>query len=60
MSKTIEEINSKIRSGKVVVVNAEEVIDIVRHRGLSQAASEIDVVTTGTFAPMCSSGIYFN
>ncbi|MDD5605139.1 MAG: homocysteine biosynthesis protein [Dehalococcoidales bacterium] len=60
MSKTIEEINSKIKSGKAVVVNAEEIIDIVRQQGISQAANEIDVVTTGTFAPMCSSGIYFN
>jgi uncharacterized protein (DUF39 family) len=60
MSKTIEEINSKIKSGKAVVVNAEEIIDLVRQKGISRAASEVDVVTTGTFAPMCSSGIYFN
>lgn len=60
MSKTIEEINSKIKSGKAVVVNADEIIDLVRQKGISRAASEVDVVTTGTFAPMCSSGIYFN
>ncbi len=60
MPKTIEEINAKIKSGQAVVVNAEEVIDIVRQKGLGPAANEIDVVTTGTFAPMCSSGIYFN
>jgi uncharacterized protein (DUF39 family) len=60
MPKTIEEINSRIKNGQAVVVNAEEVIDIVRQKGIGRAASEIDVVTTGTFAPMCSSGIYFN
>ena len=60
MSKTIAEINEKIRSGKVVVVTAEEVIDIARKKGTSKAAAEIDVVTTGTFSPMCSSGVFLN
>lgn len=60
MPKTIEEINAKIKAGKAVIVNAEEVIGIVREKGIHRAAVEIDVVTTGTFAPMCSSGIYFN
>jgi uncharacterized protein (DUF39 family) len=44
----------------VVVVTAEEVIDLVDKKGLSQAAREVDVVTTGTFGPMCSSGAYIN
>lgn len=60
MAKTIAEINEKIRSGQAVVVNAEEVIEIVRTKGISRAASEIDVVTTGTFGPMCSSGAFLN
>ncbi|MFH1655702.1 MAG: homocysteine biosynthesis protein [Candidatus Omnitrophota bacterium] len=60
MPKTIQEINEKIKKGKVVVVTAEEIIDIVDKKGLSQAAAEVDVVTTGTFGPMCSSGAYFN
>lgn len=60
MAKTIEEINERIRQGKAVVVNAEEVIEIVAKKGLAQAAKEVDVVTTGTFGPMCSSGAYFN
>jgi len=58
--KTIAEINEKIKSGKAVVVTAEEIIDIVKEKGVGQAAREVDVVTTGTFGPMCSSGIYFN
>ena len=58
--KTISEINQKIQQGKAVVVNAEEVIDLVKEKGVKSAAQHVDVVTTGTFGPMCSSGIYFN
>ncbi|OGO19961.1 MAG: hypothetical protein A2144_12670 [Chloroflexi bacterium RBG_16_50_9] len=60
MSKSIAEINEKIRQGKAVVVTAEEIIDIVRNKGVPKAAREVDVVTTGTFGTMCSSGAYFN
>jgi uncharacterized protein (DUF39 family) len=60
MTKTIAEINEKIRKGQVVVVTAEEVIDIAKKKGISQTAKEVDVVTTGTFGPMCSSGAYLN
>ncbi len=60
MSKTIEEINDRIKKGKAVVVTAEEIIDYAAEKGLKKAAQEVDVVTTGTFGPMCSSGAYFN
>ncbi len=60
MTKTIEEINEKIREGKAVVVTAEEIIGIAKEKGVKKAAEEVDVVTTGTFGPMCSSGAYFN
>ncbi len=60
MAKTVQEINEKIKNGKAVVYNAEEIIDIVKSEGVKKAAARVDVVTTGTFAPMCSSGIYFN
>lgn len=60
MTKTIAEINEKIRTGQAVVVTAEEVIDLVKKKGVEKAAQEVDVVTTGTFGPMCSSGAYFN
>ncbi|MEA3505889.1 MAG: homocysteine biosynthesis protein [Elusimicrobiota bacterium] len=60
MAKTIKDINSKIKSGAVVVVTAEEMVDIVKTEGASAAASRIDVVTTGTFGPMCSSGAFLN
>ncbi len=60
MAKTIDEINEKIREGKAVVVTAEEIIDFVKQKGVKKAAQEVDVVTTGTFGPMCSSGAYLN
>ncbi len=60
MSKTIAEINEKIRSGKAVVFTAEEIIDVVHKQGIEKTAREVDVVTTGTFSPMCSSGAFFN
>ena len=60
MSKTIQEINEKIKTGKAVMVNAREIIDIVEEKGIEQAARDVDVVTTGTFGPMCSSGAYLN
>jgi uncharacterized protein (DUF39 family) len=60
ITKTIHQINERIRSGKVVVVTAEEIIDIVKNEGPEEAARHVDVVTTGTFAPMCSSGAFIN
>ena len=41
MAKTIKEINEKIKSGDVVVVNAEEIIDIVKKKGVAKAAREV-------------------
>ncbi len=60
VTKTIAEINERIKAGKAVVVNAAEMCDIVRRLGKEEAAKEVDVVTTGTFSPMCSSGLLFN
>lgn len=60
MVKTIEEINQKIKKGAAVVFTAEEIIGVVKEKGLRKTFEEVDVVTTGTFGPMCSSGAYFN
>ncbi len=60
VQKTFQEINNKIKAGKVVVVTAEEIIDIVKENGPVEAARQVDIVTTGTFAPMCSSGAFIN
>jgi len=58
--RSIKEINEKIKKGQVVVATAEEIIDLVAKKGVSAACRQVDVVTTGTFGPMCSSGAYFN
>lgn len=60
VKRTIAEINEKIRRGQAVVVTAEEVIELVEEEGLEKVAKEVDVVTTGSFAPMCSSGVFLN
>jgi uncharacterized protein (DUF39 family) len=60
VARTIAEINEKIKAGKAVVFTAEEIIGVVREKGVKKAARDVDVVTTGTFGIMCSSGAYFN
>jgi uncharacterized protein (DUF39 family) len=60
MAKTIEEINQKIRNGEAVVITADEAVEMAREKGVEQAAKEVDVVTTGTFGAMCSSGAFIN
>lgn len=59
-TNTIKEINQKIKEGKVVVITADEMAELVKRKGSKRAAQEVDVVTTGTFAPMCSSGAFIN
>ncbi|MCK5570275.1 MAG: homocysteine biosynthesis protein [Spirochaetes bacterium] len=60
MAKTIQEINERIKNEKAVVFTAEEIIPYVEEKGYKKAAREVDVVTTGTFSPMCSSGAFLN
>jgi len=58
--RTYEEINAKIKRGDAVVVTADEFISHVAENGLEAPAKEVDVVTTGTFGAMCSSGAFLN
>ncbi len=60
VNKTYKEINKKIAAGEAVVVTAEEIIGMVEKDGIIKTAQKVDVVTTGTFAPMCSSGAFIN
>lgn len=60
MPKTIAEINEKIKKKEAVVLTAEEVIGFAEENGVGAVAEKVDVVTTGTFGPMCSSGAYLN
>ena len=58
--RTIEEINEKISKGTINVVTAEEMTEIVKSNGIEVAAKDVDIVTTGTFGAMCSSGMFLN
>ncbi len=58
--RTIAEINQKIKSGDVQVLTAEEMKKLVESSGVEVAYREVDVVTTGTFGAMCSSGAVIN
>lgn len=60
LMKTYEEIQDKIEKGKAVVLTAEEIIDYAEKKGVEETAKEVDVVTTATFGPMCSSGCFIN
>lgn len=58
--KTVDEINQKIKDGDAVVVTAAEMTRIAASNGIKEVAQEVDVVTTGTFGAMCSSGAFLN
>jgi L-aspartate semialdehyde sulfurtransferase len=59
-TRTIEEINAKIKKGDAQVLSAEEMKLLVESSGVEVAFREVDVVTTGTFGAMCSSGAIIN
>lgn len=60
MERSFEEINHKIKHGNAVVMTAHEVLQFIEEQGISQATKKVDVVTTATFGPMCSSGVFLN
>ena len=60
MSKSYDEIRKKTTDGDVVVMTAQEFKKYVKANGVKKAAKDVDIVTTGTFGAMCSSGAYFN
>ena len=59
-SRTIAEINAKIDRGQVVAWTVSEVKAKVAEIGISKVFERVDVVTTGTFEPMESSGAIIN
>ena len=60
MSQTIADINAKIQAGKAKVLTATELKALVADIGVTQAAQQVDVIVTGTFEPMESSGAVIN
>ncbi|MGP3667797.1 MAG: homocysteine biosynthesis protein [Candidatus Bathyarchaeota archaeon] len=41
-------------------MTADEFVEYAKTHGVEAAAKEVDVVTTGTFGAMCSSGVFLN
>ncbi len=60
MPQTIAEINEKIRAKTAKVLTATELKALVTEVGVKKAAQQVDVITTGTFEPMESSGAIIN
>jgi uncharacterized protein (DUF39 family)/CBS domain-containing protein len=58
--KSLHLVNQRIRDGSVRVVTAEEMPTLLDELGPAGAVREVDVVTTGTFGAMCSSGVFLN
>ncbi|MDH3365149.1 MAG: homocysteine biosynthesis protein [Thermoplasmata archaeon] len=58
--KTYGEIKARASEGNAMVMTAMEFKKFVKANGVKKAAKEVDIVTTGTFGAMCSSGAYFN
>lgn len=58
--RSLAEINDKISRQQAVVLTVEELKARVVEVGITQTAKEVDVVTTGTFEPMESSGAIIN
>ncbi|MGP1386011.1 MAG: homocysteine biosynthesis protein [Thainema sp.] len=58
--RTIAEINEKIRDRTVTVCTVSEIKKRVAEQGIKAVAEAVDVITTGTFEPMESSGAMIN
>jgi L-aspartate semialdehyde sulfurtransferase len=58
--KTIDEINDKISRNQAVVWTVDEVKTKVAELGIAKIAELVDVITTGSFEPMESSGAILN
>ena len=60
ITRTLEEINAKITDKQAVAWTVEEVKEKVDELGVEAIAQQVDVITTGTFEPMESSGAMIN
>lgn len=60
VAKSYCDVLNRADDGDAVVMTAMEFKEYVKANGTAKAAKEVDIVTTGTFGAMCSSGAYFN
>lgn len=58
--KSYAEINEKIAKGEAIVLTAEEVTQMAKELKPGDIVKKVDIVTTATFGPMCSSGAFIN
>jgi len=58
--KSIDEINHKINKNTVVCLTASQAKNLVDQEGIKSLAERCDIVTTATYSPMCSSGVFIN
>lgn len=58
--RSIAQINQKIQDRQAVILTVDEVKARVQEQGIQAVAAQVDVVTTGTFEPMESSGAILN
>jgi len=60
LTRSWEEVNGKLKEGRAVVLTAEEVSRMAEESGPGEVLKKEDVVSTGTFGAMCSSGVFIN
>jgi L-aspartate semialdehyde sulfurtransferase len=60
VKRSWEEINEKIAKGQAQVFTAEEAVAMAKESGPEEVLKKADIVTTGTFGAMCSSGVFIN
>lgn len=60
VTKSYEEINEKILKGEAVILTAEELSEMGKTASPEEIVRKVDIVTTATFGPMCSSGMFIN
>lgn len=60
IQRTIAEINHKIKAQTVQVCTVQEIKARVAQEGIAATAAAVDVITTGTFEPMESTGAILN
>lgn len=58
--RTVDQINYKISQSRAVAWTSEELKIKVKEIGVKEAFKQVDVITTGTFEPMESSGVIIN
>lgn len=60
MKRTVDEINEKIKKGKVFVLTAQEAKALIREKGIKNFLNDVDVVTCASFEMNVNALLYLN